>query len=235
MSSKLYKPMSIVLRRVERKWYKDDTLGTTERLPIKTEMDGAGGWFPQPATTTQLQKCLFNNCDSKKLVYVHVYLKNVRINQTLIQKDILDQDEFGIPAPVPNDTYLYLYANKYHSSTTWATLGEFTKLAIRHKLTRGFKRYISLIKTPLYVRRNDNRDFTAIGTTTFKGYCAEVAAYNFMGALSPGDGYANIDWYWWIPNNYKAQDNEEYNYYVRTHFEYELCVATKWNLRGIEF
>lgn len=229
----MYKPTSLLLRRVNIQQQTFTLQQLSVQLPQYVEMDTAGAWFPNPVNTPALQEAIFDNCDVKKLVSVHMYLKDVRVTYTIKDSSEVRQSD---PSPLPVDGYIYVYANKYNTTKTWPNIASFLKLAKRHRFQRGYIPYIPLISTPLYARRSDTRSFSTVAGTTFKDYCRTVDTYDFAGGHGvSGATSCNLDWWFMLPSiaPWKPPTGEEYN--TQISLSYEIVVATKWNCVGVAY
>jgi len=191
-------------------------------MPEVQEMDQVGYWIPELSELDQMTIDRFNTAGSKRLLSIHVYLKNINMISTLQQIDTQN------PEILNRDLMAYTYANKYNDKTE-GTLYD-SKYVRQNgmpiKFTRGQKAYHSVIKSPCYARNCTKETLTTLGTKPWKQYTQEAELYGFTGGTS-AQSRLNIDWFFMPVFPFIGSD-----LVLSVAYKFEVCVATKWALYG---
>lgn len=187
-------------------------------------MDQVGYWIPELKELDQMTIDRFNTAGSKRLLSVHVYLKNINMVSTLQQIDTQN------PEILNRDLKAYTYANKYNDKTEGSPSAYDSRYVRQNgmpiKFTRGQKAYHSVLKSPCYARNCTKESLQTLGSKPWKQYTQEAELYGFTGGTS-AQSRLNIDW-WFMP----VFPFIGSNLVLSVAYKFEVCVATKWALYG---
>lgn len=190
-------------------------------------MDEPGDWIPDGDTITAMTKCRFDNCNTKKIKSVHVYMKNISVTTWY------DSDQSKQLVNGPGDTYIYTYAEQRNTSVGAAhNEGSFIRTqGLTKKLYRNQANYHSVLKANCYSRNTTPESLNDLQAMTWKHFTQKMDFFNKTGT-SDETGQVprlNIDWKLNVDTPYVPP---EANTKFFAKVEFDLCVATKWRLYG---
>lgn len=213
-----YGNRSLTLRSVRhiRHSFTQDTAG--DLVPELVENDAPGVWVPSVDEIDELQQAKFDNCASKRIVSVHVYLKNIKYSE----------DRTGDPdSSVPLDTRLFTYANVNALTMNTSPNNHYMMSnGVPAILTRLQRKYHSIVRAPCYAREMTKDTLATLNTLSWKNSNNIYNLFNRTGAEDALSPRVNID-YQIVPENLTCATSG-----VTGCLKYELVVATKWRLYG---
>lgn len=192
--------------------------------PVKVEMDPPGRWFPSSDELDDLTVCRFNNCDSKRLVSIHAYWRNVTCTARII-------DDGGT---VPREINADMVFRTWHDQYRVNSLASLSALQMRNfgtmsRTRRGMKKYHRIYKHQCHARACTTDSVADLSTSEWKNKTIEFDFFNKTGQTTATQTRMNADH--WI-----SVDNPEADATVDTklNFTADLVIATKWRLYGAD-
>lgn len=183
-------------------------------------------WIPREQDVNDLKVCMFNNCDSKKLVSVHVYLTDVQVVKyyTGAQDNEILSDAL--------DSKFYTYADSHSAETSsWPSPLKYIQAnGLASKFTRNMIKFHSILKHKTYCRATVSKSMDQLRAQTWTtiSKSAELNMFN-----KTGTGLTNqpnsISYMFNLNDNFVApKSGTQYTVILKAN----QVVATKWRLYG---
>lgn len=193
----------------------DDT-GTFDPLPIIENEKYE--WFPDAAETNPVTEAVFNEAASKRLVSVHMYLKDLRYTEVAKQFP----DDVDVTGPQGSRIYTY------HNKGDWKILvpNEYImKNGRSRKLIRNTQPYHSICKFYTYCRGGLHVPYQNVKNLSWRKALTLMNAYQQTNEVSEP---VNLDWYM-CPTIQTSLGSG-----TKGHLRFTKVITTKWRLSGIK-
>jgi len=189
----------------------------------KVELDNPGDWIPPQGELTALQRCRFDNCDSKKLVSIHVYMKDLYLTPFV---GALTPSSGAVTQA---DTRFHTWHDQYRESSLANLNSHFLQSqGIPGTTRRGIKRYHKVFRTSVYSRAATTDTLNELNTTSWANITRELDLFNKTGGGATNTRL-NIDFHW-APEAQMAPPTLDSGCLAK----FGIVVATKWRLFGAE-
>jgi len=189
-------------------------------IPKGYDLNAPGKWFPQTDEIDELQKAKFNNSGAKRLVSIHVYMKNIVYTE-------FTQAEGSI-VTAPDDNNFFTYYDMYNQDVIPVDNHWMISNGKRATLTRGRKKFHTVFKLLLNARSNVTSNAGTLATSQLSTILGEMNVYN---KTSDGNSPISTTFYY-VPQSALGILGTSFN--PQGYIRYELVVATKWRLYGSE-
>lgn len=198
-----------------RKQFDQDVQGDFK--PLVIEMDEPYLWFPPEDQIDRRVQYTFDNAISKKLVSVHVYMKNLHYQEV---------SQSSPPYISSNDNKIYTFADPGSADLNQVVIDNhyMATNGVPAKLTRMSKKYHSILKCYTGAQKVTTETCAILGQRKWKDISQEYEFFNRTGFTDPGSTRLNIDWCI-VPEVVSCEMGG-----ITGCLKGEIVVATKWRL-----
>ena len=191
----------LILRRIDHQtieFTKETGTGSNplDWEAVRIEQDQPGVWIPKADEVDKLKTCKWDNCDTKRLVSAHLYLKDIKWMEwyqlTAPRASTNETDLHVISRPHRNS--MYTYHDGFTSNLATLEGHNIRNNGIRCPLPGNVGKYHTVWKSNFHCRRYENGKLEDMQPSTWKGKTIEYDMINRTdNDASDGTRY-NADW-----------------------------------------